>query len=370
MENNDIKKRLEQDAQRIVERMPTMGAKRPEALKVAKSLSGFIATRQLTQMYVARSLGISPSTLSQFLRGKYKGDVAAIVNKAVNFINSATLKEKHRRETEFVDTAVAKKINTLITHVDAFSKGEGKIGMIIGDGGHGKSFCLRTYAEANKNSVYVELDDAMTPTMLFAEIARALLVDGTGTLSIVTRRIIDILRFRQMIVILDEASGLSVSKLNMLRQIIVVKAKCPLILAGNSDLLKTTQQPTTPRGHESLDQFTSRLMQVLNLDALAADKDGGLYTAEDVRKLYQYGGVRLSTDAVSTLQKIAKTPRSGRLRTCSLVIDVLHTARAVDDMITGEMIISAIMQLDLPQRNRISLAVPPAKEKQAVAKAG
>jgi len=143
-------------------------------------------------------------------------------------------------------------------------------------------------------------------------------------------------------------------------------------LSGNSDLLKTIQQPTTRQGYESLDQFTSRLMQVLNLDSLAADKDGGLYSADDIRKLYEYGGVRLSRDGVRTLQKIARAPRTGRLRTCSLVVEALHTSRVVKDLITGQMVIDAIIQLDLPQRNKITLAIPPASEteKPSAARAG
>ena len=156
---------------------------------------------------------------------------------------------------------------------------------------------------------------------------------------------------------LDEASSLKVKQLNQLRQIIVVKSRCPLILAGNSDLLKTVMQPTGYRGYQSLDQFTSRLMCILNLDTTANSKDGGLYTPEDIRNLYQYGGIRLTADAVSSLRKICRTPRSGRLRTCSHIIAALHTAKAVNDsgQIDSSLVCAAIEQLDLPVKARLPM---------------
>jgi hypothetical protein len=132
-------------------------------------------------------------------------------------------------------------------------------------------------------------------------------------------------------------------------------------------------QPTTRRGHESLDQFTSRLMYILNLDSVASNKDGGLYTPDDVRKLYEYGGIRLTSDAIKTLRKICRTPRSGRLRTCSHIIAALHTANIVNKtgQIDSECIIAAIEELDLPVRTRLPLAtkdLDEPEEKQAAAK--
>ncbi len=278
----------------------------------------------------------------------------------MNFINSFGRREKRVRNKPYIETTVAIKIATLIKQTEAFSDDEGKIGVIVGDGGHGKSHCMREYAEANKNTIYVELDDAMYSTMIFAAIAKKLHIPSYGSLAAVTRRLIDKLQNRNVIIMLDEAAGLGVKQLNQLRQIIVVKCRCPLILAGNSDLLKTIMQPTTRRGYESLDQFTSRLMGILNLDDMAARKDGGLYTAADIRQLYEFGGVSLTGDGVDTLRKICKAPRSGRLRTCSHIVAALHTAHVVTKRgkIDSALIIAAIRELDLPVRVRLPLAVP------------
>jgi hypothetical protein len=90
----------------------------------------------------------------------------------------------------------------------------------------------------------------------------------------------------------------------------------------------------------------------VNLDRQASQGDSGLYTAADVRSLYQYGGIRLTGDAVKLLRDICKSPRTGRLRTCSHVITTLHTSRKCrrQGFIDSAAIVSAIEQLGLPVR--------------------
>jgi DNA transposition AAA+ family ATPase len=349
--DNELLKQLEDDALIKKERIPEKITKE-EIRRVADLVRQFLISRKIPQSSFAREIGVGTSRFNQFLNGKYKGNIADLINKSLQLMESYARKEKRVKNVPYIETTVAKSIAALITQTETYSDEEGKIGVIIGDGGHGKSVCLRKYAEANKNTVYVELDDAMTPTM-FSAIAEALGIDSDGSIANITRRLIYNLVNRHVIIMLDEASGLTVKQLNQLRQIIVTKSRCPLILAGNADLLKTIMLPKTRRECESLDQFTSRLSWILNLDEMAGSKgDGGIYTTDDIRKLYEYGGIRLTADAVATLRKICKTPRTGRLRTCSHVISALHTERTVlqTKQIDARIIISAIEQLRLPVR--------------------
>ena len=354
---NEIQKGLEQDARRVKERI-LMGAKFEKAQKAAAQLSAFIAEHKWTQSSVAKKLGVSAAVVSQFLKGAYKGKTDELTNKVLNLIESIDRQDRRVKNEEFIQTTVAKTIYTHIKQAEAFSVHEGKGCIIIGDGGHGKSHCLRQYAEVNKNTIYVERDDAMNPTTMFNEIADKLGIFASGSLNAITRRIIENIQNRHITVMIDEASGLKVRQINQLRQVIMVKGRTPLILAGNNDLLRTVMQPTTRKGYESLDQFTSRLTSIVNLDDLASDKkDGGLYTPNDVRKLYEYGGIRLTSDGVVALRKICKTPRSGRLRTCSQLIEALHTSGVVKSsgQITADHIISIIDYLNLPVKTRLPL---------------
>jgi hypothetical protein len=75
--------------------------------------------------------------------------------------------------------------------------------------------------------------------------------------------------------------------------------------------------------------------------------------------LYEYSGIRLTPDAVDTLKRISKIPKSGRLRTCSNVIAALHTAGLVCEKsyINQAMILSAIEQLQIPVKSWLLLAI-------------
>ncbi|MGD0077060.1 MAG: AAA family ATPase [Sedimentisphaerales bacterium] len=326
-----------------------------EAAKKADALRLFMNEQNLAQADIARMLDVSSSKISQFLANKYPGNLDELVNKVVNLINSYDRKSRQDRGPQFVDTAIAKKIGALIANTEAACDDEGKIAVIIGDAGSGKTRCLQAYAEANKNSIYVQLDSTMYSTLIFAAMAKELHLDSSGSLATVTQRLVEHLQNRHIIIILDESSSLNVSQLNQLRQIIVCKSRCPLILAGNGDLAKTILLPTTRRGFESLDQLRSRLTGILDLSALAGNKDGGLYTPEDIRKLYEYGGVRLTQDAISLLRQICKSPGSGRMRTCQYIITALHTAGVAQ--ITAALIYKAIKQLDLPVKSRLPVEI-------------
>jgi hypothetical protein len=370
MKDNGIQKGLEQDARLIKERIP-MNVTKANAEKIAESLAAFMMERNFTQADIARMLGISGSQISQFLNNKYEGNLNDLTNKIVNLINSYELKGRHPRGAQYVETTIAKRIGALIANTETLSDEEGKIAVIIGDSGSGKTRCLQAYAEANKNSIYIQLDSSMYSTLIFAAIAKELNLDSSGSLATITQRLIEHLQNRHIIIIIDETSSLNVTQLNQLRQVIVCKSRCPLILAGNADLLKTIMLPTTRRGFESLDQFRSRLMSILDLSALAGNKDGGLYTAEDIRKLYEYGGIRLTQDAISLLRKICRTPGSGRMRTCSHIIAALHTAGVVAEKgkIDAALIIAAIEQLDLPIKTRLPVTVKDAEEEEQLAMA-
>ena len=340
--------------------------------KTASTLDQFMEELGLTNTHVARAIDVSTSVISQVRRGIYPGDLDQVSNKLHNYMESVRRKREGGVNDQFVETTVAKKIQILIAHVDKFSLHEAKIGMVIGDGGCGKSRCLEQYTIANKNAIYLQLDRTMNATRIFAAVAKKLKIDSSGSLAAIAERIVDALEGRQTIIILDEASYLNVSILDQLRQVIVVKGKCPLILAGNNDLLNTINQSTVRRGYESLDQFNSRLMMVLDIDRLAADPDGGLYTPADIRKLYQYGGISLSTDGVNRLVQIAKSPKMGRLRSCTTIIVALHTyCKAKDiDCITRELIDRAIPELGLPIKNKLATIPETRVEQEIKTKAG
>ena len=373
--NNKVQQGLEQDAQFIVERNPTM--ENNQAVELLKRF--FAENPGLTQADLARKLGVSSTQFNHFFHGKYKADTAELSAKVIQFINDFSRRERRVR-SGYVETKVARHIHTLITSVKTYSEREGKIGVIIGDSGHGKSTCLEKWSETHPNSIYLSLRDNMTSASMFAAIARKLTsfhIDDSGGLARLTENIITKLRDRDMIIILDESSGLTVGRLNQLRQVIVIECRCPLILAGNSYLLGTINLPTTRRGCESLDQFRSRILCTLNLDKLAESRPAGgdnpareeLYSFEELRKIYQYGGIRLAKDALAALRAICRSRQSGRLHICTLLVEALHTAADIQKagIITAQDIADAIWDLGLPDEKlpvQVTAGKPAAAEEE------
>jgi hypothetical protein len=357
---NDTFQTLEQEARRIEERMPTV-INETTIAETRENLKRFLSDNKITQGMLSQRIGVSDGMISAFLDGKYKGDNEKLVRKVVNYMDTFARRQRHTRPA-FVDTRVARRIFAAIKSVESLSSDdEAKIGMILGDAGHGKSVCLQQYAKANANSALVECDDTMTSTTLFSAIARAIKIDSSGAMKKLTERIKEKLQGRSLTFLLDEASGLTVRMLSQLRQVIVTQCRCPLILAANSNLRNTTSDLSmAKRGNESLDQFNSRLVCVLDLDAMATvgNNDGGSYSPEEIRELYQYKGLRLTNDAVRTLRTIARSPQCGRLRTCSHAIASLHASQKIraKGEITGEDIRGVIEHLGLPVGPRLPFA--------------
>jgi DNA transposition AAA+ family ATPase len=350
---------IAQDARIVEVRMP----ENLESIqRVAEELVGFIDKHGLTQVKVAKAIGVSPTQISQFIKGDYPGDVLKLAAKLVSFINTYEGRARQAGNGGFVETTVARAIFGVIKQVEYYCEpSEGKIGLIVGDSGHGKSKCLMAYAESNPNSIYLKLNDTMSGQAMFQAIAEKLGIDISGTFKTMLDRISRCLKSRVVTLLLDEASALDVKRLNQLRQI-VVENGCALILAGNDYLLKTINQSSVKRGYESLDQFRSRMLGALNLDAKVKDDGpGGLYTLEDIRKLYEYGGIRLVGGADKTLQKICQTPQTGRLRTCSLVIKKIHNSRQIRNgdikEIDPDMILEAIGLLNLLVADRLPFII-------------
>lgn len=151
MIDKGIQQGMEQDARRIVERIPDKMVKQ-NILDVRLRLKELIGQQGWSLKQVGNMVGRSSSTISLFLQGKYKGDSVGLAKKLHQLMESHARRKRRPRGQAFVQTAVAKKIFTVIKQTEAFSDDkEGKIGVIIGDGGHGKSHCLRQYAEINEH---------------------------------------------------------------------------------------------------------------------------------------------------------------------------------------------------------------------------
>ena len=368
MNERMLQKWMEQEAQKIMVRIPKNPHNPDELRLFIETVKEFQKTTGISQTALATEIGVSPTSLSQFLAGKYPGKADSVIRGLTEYINRSCRRQRRSKEPDYVETTVAKRILGAIRVTEQFtSDREGRICVIVGDAGHGKTKCLEQYARTNPLARYIKLCDKMSAAAMMSRIAAALKLDAEVGLKKLVDALTEYLAKREMTIILDEAAGLDVGRLNLLRQVIV-ESGCTLVLAGNAHLLTTINQPMTRRGNECLDQFRSRMLTALNLDEMAAKSpgDGGLYSVADIRRLYADGGIRLTGDAEGLLMSIARTPLTGRLRTCSVIIASINTSRQARsgkiEQIGAPLILDTIGQLGLSVEPYLPAAIDRAAE--------
>lgn len=182
---------------------------------------------------MARALGISGAALSQWLDGKYKGDVKRI-NEAVK---AFLIREKERLQTPkkmfpFVMTANAQKVfeTARFCHID------GEIGLVIGEAGTGKTTAIKEYARQNPDVILIEADLGYTTRVLFRELHRAVGYDGEGLIHDMFTDVVGKLEGSGRLIIVDEAEHLPYRALELLRRV-YDKAGIGILLVGMPRLL-------------------------------------------------------------------------------------------------------------------------------------
>ena len=183
--------------------------------------------KRISQSKAAQALGYSSGVVSAYKSRTYNGNVKAF-EEAV----AAWLKRMARRVTK-IDVPVAE--TTALDSVRkaaAMAQDEADIAVIVGDSGTGKTTALRTYVAESHSAILIEVDSSFTKNVLMEEIARAVGVETKGSLTTVTKRVVDALRGRDTVVMIDEADYLSDGSLELIRRVINDKAQTGVVLAG------------------------------------------------------------------------------------------------------------------------------------------
>jgi DNA transposition AAA+ family ATPase len=133
-----------------------------------------------------------------------------------------------RIEVPTVETSVIAQMRKAI----ALAHDEADIAVIVGDAGTGKTTAIRRYEAESHSAFIVEVDPSFTKNVLVAEIARAIGVESKGNSTVVISRIVEALRERDSVLIIDEADYLSDACLELLRRVINDKAETGVVLVG------------------------------------------------------------------------------------------------------------------------------------------
>lgn len=167
-----------------------------------------------SQSEIAKELGISPAQLSAFLGGTYKAP-HTVVPKIEALLEQHESRKMAPKAPEYADTTVSKQVMDAIEYCHL----QGKIGVIYGDAGIGKTMGIRHYCELNPMAISITI----SPAFATMSGVNDLLSDKIGVRETSARRIyselVNRLSGSGRVIIIDEAQHLTKKTLEHLRSI-------------------------------------------------------------------------------------------------------------------------------------------------------
>lgn len=194
----------------------------------SEELQSLIDEKGLVQNAVCQALDISPAALSQYLNNKYIADTKKIDKKVKAFIAREREKEQNSQaKADFIETSVAKTILEIIRKCHI----KGKIGVIFGSAGLGKTTAIKEYVTKNPDVILVEADLSYTAKVLCSKIHKKLGFSGFGSIHDMHEDIIQKLANTGKVIIIDEAEHLPYRALDLIRRV-YDRAGIGIILVG------------------------------------------------------------------------------------------------------------------------------------------
>lgn len=225
------------------------------------------------QKYIAGQVGVSPSAVSQFLNGKYPGDLLALFDKLSRW--RETLDQDRREPLPIPDQCVETPTGNRIEQTLAFAQAEPTIVVIYGNPGLGKTTSIARYQSEGRN-VWVTTSSPASGGMqaTIVQVAAAIGLRGLPlTPHQLSREIVAKLRGSQGLLVVDEAQHLSREAIDQLRSF-HDSASIGLCLCGNMHVYARVYGR---ENSEYLAQFSSRVGNKLILrEPAAGDVDAVL----------------------------------------------------------------------------------------------
>lgn len=291
-----------------------------------------IADKGFTQAQIAKECGFSGGALSSYFKGTYKGDNEKLEVALQSWLDGQTKKTAtFVSAPDFVDTPTAAKIFADFDFVKMF----GKMGVVYGASGVGKTQAARQYTKANNNVWMITARPSIcTINEVLYEMALELGISDAPKRAGKLSRMLKIkLAGTRGLMIIDEADHLPLKVLEELR-ILQEDSEVGFMLIGN-DKVYTQMQGGFNQRHEFA-RLWSR-----NAKRQSVQKN----SKKDIDAVAAAWGLELSDSKLMTaLYSIGQGAGSLRALTNYLQLAGLQ-ARARNEPITLALILSAQQQM-------------------------
>lgn len=269
--------------------------------KIIEDLEKFAEENNISYAKIAKAINIGSSTLSEFRRGTYTGDVKALTEKVEAFLERH--KKKMRRIDFSVDTEVKKRIfyaaevieNYVASNVMTQTIDSAKIAYIYGRAGIGKTHALMEWAKQYKGrALFITAETGITVVGLIKKIARELRIDANGNnTESIKQRIKDSVKFTETIIVIDEGEHLKPSIIDIVRSL-ADQTGVGIIIAGTEALKSKIYSQT--KGYEYLYSraVINMTLRELNIDDVSKivkkflKNEIYLYSEKELQEMISY----------------------------------------------------------------------------------
>jgi hypothetical protein len=228
--------------------MQTQGAEtpQPEGVSVKEQVNRLLIEEpELTKAQIARETGISASTLTEYLKGTYRGNIASVETKLVRYLRAR--RSRDREKLVAVDRAdfFEGDSSSWMLEVYERAQGLGMLGLIAAAPGLGKTTTAREYQRLSSNvwiatcAPFTQGDNPALKVLMDAVGASTVGTAGQAYATAIMRK----LDRSQGLVIIDEAHHLATKALDSIR-CIFDQTNVGIVFVGSIELAtKTSKMP-------------------------------------------------------------------------------------------------------------------------------
>jgi len=184
-----------------------------EHKQTVRTFAAWLETQGMTKGDGARLIGVSSSTFSQMIGESYVGRVGRICGDMQRALRRARLRAQAPEALPYATTSITQRVIEILGAIHT----EGRIGMILGPTGVGKSVGAKRYCQAEPDTVYLFAGPHCTPWALLRRLAGVLKLDWRGSTYDMRGLIAETLRGSGRLLIVDDVDYVQEPALQDLR---------------------------------------------------------------------------------------------------------------------------------------------------------
>lgn len=182
-----------------------------------KQVKKYLENPDVDQSTLAKRVNKSSSTLSQYLKGNYGGDVEGLEADLRKYLKLVTAKKNHKRiKLQFEKTSVAQKI----LKIAQMCQYNGELALCYGSSGLGKTTALEYLKKEFSGIILVDPDENATPRAILKQVADGVKLGYYDAMpEDFIANIVKKLRKSEYLIVVDEAENLKPDVFRTLRKV-------------------------------------------------------------------------------------------------------------------------------------------------------